>query len=35
MQIKIVNTSDNPTPEYKSKNAAGFDIQAQIRNGND
>lgn len=30
MQIKIINTSDNPTPEYKSKNAAGFDISAFI-----
>ena len=35
MQIKIINTSDNPTPEYKSKSAAGFDIQAHIRNEHD
>jgi len=34
MQVKIVNTSDNPTPEYKSKSAAGFDIAAQINNEN-
>ena len=26
MQVKILNKSDNPTPEYKSEGAAGFDI---------
>ncbi len=26
IQIKILNKSDNPTPEYKSEGAAGFDI---------
>jgi len=34
MQVKITNTSDNPTPECKSKNAAGFDIAAFILNEN-
>jgi len=24
--LKVLNKSDNPTPEYKSKEAAGFDI---------
>ena len=26
MQVKILNKSDNATPEYKSETAAGFDI---------
>ena len=26
MEIKIINKSTNPTPEYKSKGAAGFDL---------
>lgn len=34
MQVKITNISDNPTPEYKSKSAAGFDIAAFILNEN-
>ena len=28
MQIKLLNKSDNPSPEYKTQGAAGFDIAA-------
>mgnify|MGYP003652960881 CR=1 FL=1 len=32
MNIKIINNSNNPLPEYESYSAAGFDIRAFIDN---
>lgn len=32
MKIKIINKSNNPLPEYKSKGSAGMDLQAFIKN---
>lgn len=31
MKIKIINKSNNPLPEYKSKGASGMDLQAFIK----
>ena len=30
IQIKIVNTSSNPLPEYATKGASGMDIRASL-----
>lgn len=30
MTIKIINTSDNPTPVYETEASAGMDIRAQV-----
>lgn len=30
MTIKIINTSDNPTPVYETQASAGMDIRAQL-----
>ncbi len=32
MEIKIVNTSGNPLPEYKTEHAAGMDLHATLAN---
>lgn len=31
MKIKIINKSNNPLPQYKSKGASGMDLQAFIK----
>lgn len=31
MKIKIINKSNNPLPEYKSKGSSGMDLQAFIK----
>lgn len=30
MKIKIINTSDNPLPEYETKGSAGLDVRASL-----
>jgi dUTP pyrophosphatase len=30
VEIKIVNTSDNPTPEYATEGSAGMDLRAWL-----
>lgn len=30
MKLKIVNTSDNPLPEYETTGSAGLDLRAQL-----
>lgn len=32
MQIKLINTSNNPLPEYKTKYSAGIDLCAKLDN---
>ena len=32
MRIKIINTSNNPTPEYQTNSSAGMDIHASLAN---
>jgi dUTP pyrophosphatase len=31
MKIKIVNTSDNPLPEYETKGSVGLDLRAHLQ----
>ncbi len=31
MKLKIVNTSDNPLPEYETSGSAGMDLRAQLQ----
>jgi dUTP pyrophosphatase len=31
MKLKIVNTSDNPLPEYETTGSAGVDLRAQLQ----
>ena len=31
MKLKIVNTSDNPLPEYETSGSAGVDLRAQLQ----
>ena len=33
MQLKIVNTSNNPLPAYETKNSAGMDLRAFLPEG--
>ena len=33
MQLKIVNTSNNPLPAYETKNSAGMDLRAYLPDG--
>ena len=33
MQLKIVNTSNNPLPAYETKNSAGMDLRAYLPEG--
>lgn len=31
MKVKIVNTSDNPLPQYETSGSAGVDLRAQLQ----
>ena len=33
MQLRIVNTSNNPLPTYETKNSAGMDLRAYLPDG--
>ena len=33
MQLKIVNTSNNPLPAYETANSAGMDLRAYLPDG--
>ena len=33
MQVKIVNTSNNPLPAYETANSAGMDLRAYLPDG--
>ena len=33
MQVKIVNTSNNPLPAYETVNSAGMDLRAYLPDG--